>query len=178
VSAKAVRDLGYIDIQETTAGTWASAPTYTQLMGPGIKKAGDIVQVLYASSTTATTGSATTNEPAVPSISITPTSAANLIKVTSVGNTNEASAAQLVAQMYRAAGASAACTTAVGSSINTGLPFTGTVPTTLEAVDAPNSTSQQTYAPCIKTGSSVNAIWCSQGTGTSACTIEALEIMS
>lgn len=48
----AVRILGYVEIQETIAGTWSTAPTFVQLFGPGVKKPGDIVQTLVATTNT------------------------------------------------------------------------------------------------------------------------------
>lgn len=54
LTTKAVRILGYMDWASGlgTAGVWASGPTTIQMMGPGIKKPGDIIQTIYATSTT------------------------------------------------------------------------------------------------------------------------------
>jgi hypothetical protein len=46
----ACRCLGYIEITTgAVAGEWDNAPTKIQIMGPGVKRTGDVVQVLYAS---------------------------------------------------------------------------------------------------------------------------------
>jgi hypothetical protein len=91
VSAKAVRELGYIEITETTAGTWSANATFIQLKGPGVKKAGDIVQSFFNTSTAtnsttstytpSTTAPTTAAAVAAVSQAITPTDAANLISV-------------------------------------------------------------------------------------------------
>lgn len=48
--------LGYIDISEATAGAWATAPTEVITYRDGMKKTGDIVQVIYVPSTAVATG--------------------------------------------------------------------------------------------------------------------------
>lgn len=67
VTARSFRIVGYIEIQETVAGTWATGPTYVQLFGPGIPKPGETIRVLQAA-----VGST--------SQAITPTSAANPVR--------------------------------------------------------------------------------------------------
>lgn len=54
VSSDTMRIIGYAEYGSglTTAGTWASAPTTLQLMGPGVKKPGDIVQTIPNFTTT------------------------------------------------------------------------------------------------------------------------------
>jgi hypothetical protein len=52
----AVRVVGYIEISEATAGTWATAPTVLQIMGPGVRKTGDRVQILKTSTGAVATG--------------------------------------------------------------------------------------------------------------------------
>lgn len=93
VTSDAVRIVGFCDYAGglATAGTWASSCTALQLMGPGIKKPGDIVQSVYTSitggSTTTNTYSNSNTAPvaangATPgNVAITPTAAANLIRV-------------------------------------------------------------------------------------------------
>lgn len=95
ITSKAIRILGYIDIQEVTAGTWALGPTYVQLFGPGIKKPGDIVQISRVNSGGVVTIAQTSlipNDNTIPQITegdewttlaVTPTSAANVLRVKS-----------------------------------------------------------------------------------------------
>lgn len=76
VTNKAFRIIGYVEIQEGTAGTWATGPTFVQLFGPGIKKPGDVVKEVNFAGGTSTT----------PSQAITPSSAANIIKFNAMYN--------------------------------------------------------------------------------------------
>lgn len=48
VASKAMRVLGYLEITEATAGTWATAHTKLQLWTPGMKLPGDTVQSVTA----------------------------------------------------------------------------------------------------------------------------------
>lgn len=90
VTSKAMRLLGYIDVTETTAGTWATTPTAMVLMGPGVPRPGDTIQVQRTD-----TGAMNTGTNAIPiddtipqsgegdqfiSQAITPLSAANLLR--------------------------------------------------------------------------------------------------
>lgn len=52
LSSKAVRILGYLEATETTAGTWATAPSSLQVFGPGVKRPGDIVKVSFVAGAT------------------------------------------------------------------------------------------------------------------------------
>lgn len=129
VTNKAVRILGYIDISETTAGTWATGPTYIQLFGPGIRKPGDVIQEVSQISTTA------------PSVGISPTSAANAVEVTiSYACTPSASGTPVTLNFTRGAttllslllgGSAAAAPSQVGSA---------------SVIDTPATTSSTTYA--------------------------------
>jgi hypothetical protein len=83
VTNKAARILGYVEISESTAGTWATGPTYVQLFGPGIKKPGDVVQRVAPTPNTTQTTLATTQTQLGITATIVPTSAANIIDVTS-----------------------------------------------------------------------------------------------
>jgi hypothetical protein len=130
ISTKAVREIGYVDVQETTAGTWASTPTYTQLMGPGVLKAGATVQSFFASIsselTTSNTYAASNTAPApangavaIAAPTLTPSSLANVIRVTGqavIGNSSGTTS--LYAYLYNG---SATVSTAVttNAAINT-----------------------------------------------------------
>jgi hypothetical protein len=86
VSNVACRVLGYVEFTQPTAGTWSVAPSKVQLYGPAVKRPGDVVQeqtsvIATQDTTTSTTFVALTNN----RISITPNSAANLIRVESYG---------------------------------------------------------------------------------------------
>lgn len=96
-SSKAIRILGYMEWSSglATAGTFASGPTKIQLAGPGIKKPGDLVQSARTAFGTVATGTtAFSINNVIPTNTagdqymtqaITPTSAANILRVSSEG---------------------------------------------------------------------------------------------
>jgi hypothetical protein len=158
LSNVAMRILGYLEWSSglTTAGTWASGPTRIQLFGPGIKKPGDVVQTIWATDTSAFTTTSSTFQTTNTSLSISPVSAANIIAVRVTGTLNiNASTVAAYAQLFRGSIAIGGQTigTIVGSNQNY-------FPTPLEALDAPGSTSAQSYAVKIKNGDNTsNAGW-------------------
>lgn len=104
VTAKAIRIIGYVDIQEATAGTWATGPTYIQLMGPSIKKPAERVQYVFKTGTTAATTSSASAVLLTGAITqaITPTSAANVIRGTLSGTIVQDVATSSFIQLGRA----------------------------------------------------------------------------
>jgi hypothetical protein len=180
VSNAPIRIIGYVEWTTlTTAGNWTT-PNFVQLFGPGIKKPGDTVQTVYASTTTLTLIAGATPTVTTATLSITPTSAANLVRTFAIGVVQSpASASTLIAaQVYRNAGGSAACTTAVGAlSTQYGISNGTGTPTLVGGIDAPRTTSQQTYAVCANSqGGSGNGVYCPSSVS-SVCTLEATEIM-
>lgn len=171
-----VRFIGYCDFASglATVGAWTSSCTTLQLFGPGIKKPGDVVQTAFVTSSTQTAVTGTTFGAAVPSASITPTASPNLISVLAIGTLNT-NAGIGRAQIFRNSGGSPACTTAVGSLVN--LNNTAQLPASAGGLDAPGSSSQQTYAVCINnnTGGDVTA-WCNTASITPTCTLQVQEI--
>lgn len=146
VAAKAVRIVGYIDISEVTAGTWATGPTYVQLFGPGIARAGQVVNTIQNStttvgSTTSATFVALTSGHTLP---ITPQSAANVIKVTAIGTLGETNSGNGFLQL-------AHNSTLIGNPVNLfAVPTTGSVvgsrsPVAIIVWDTPGTTSAITY---------------------------------
>ena len=155
VTARAIRIIGYVEIQEGSAGTWASGPTYTQLFGPGIKKPGDTVQSLSATFTASTTSSGITPTQTGTTLSISPTSAANPILVQANGNF-EALSNPIVAQLSRGAGPTFIGNLAAYLPVAASFPIT---PASLMAVDIPNTTSSTAYCVYVNGITSGNAIW-------------------
>ena len=101
---KAVRIIGYLEWSTAlgTSGTYNNAPNKVQLFGPGIKKPGDTVQVVYATNAAATTGSGTTPVASGAAVSITPTSASNVVHATANGTLFAASSNTVAeSQIYR-----------------------------------------------------------------------------
>jgi hypothetical protein len=180
-SNDAVRIIGYCDFASglATAGSWASACTTLQLMGPGIKKPGDTVQGPYAATATATaTSTSSTKVEANPTVAITPSSTPNLIHVHSAGGGVALSATgACMATLSRGAtynavttGGTSAIANTVGNVIVTPMP--------LDALDAPGTASSVTYVPFVWSAGSYNCVW-NQTTGSAAPVsyIEVYEIM-
>jgi hypothetical protein len=83
VTSKAFQILGYIEWSASglTAGTWTTTNlNFIQVMGPGVRKPGEPVQTIMATTTTGATGTAATYSTAL-SQAITPSSAANLVSL-------------------------------------------------------------------------------------------------
>lgn len=143
-TGRAFRIIGYVESTQTSAGTWASSPSFIQLFGPGVKKPGDAVQRSFqvsatAPSTTSTTFVALTGA----SISLTPSSAANLIRIT--GNGNLRGEGVGVLQLSRGTTAATNLLGAAVSVNNTGV-TDGNDPAFMEVYDIPNTVVSQTYA--------------------------------
>jgi hypothetical protein len=118
----ACRCIGYIEITTCgTAGEWDNAPTKIQVMGPAIKRTGDIIQTVYTkTSSVASGGTAIPHDNSKPQITegnlyltqvITPTSAINILYIDSLlfaGNSN--SNMWMAAALFLGAGADALAT--------------------------------------------------------------------
>lgn len=158
LASKNFRVIGVLESTQATAGQWASTVT-AKLFGPGSKKPGDIVQeqtavISSSDSTASSTFVALTNN----RISITPASAANLIRVESLGGTSG------ISQSSAGASCGAQIALSRGTTNNAGLIGQQTqllffanagsgspeiiVQTSLPliAYDIPNTASAQTYA--------------------------------
>src|SRR5215831_8005951 len=113
-----LRILGYMESTQATAGTWATAPSKVQLFGPGVKRPGDMVQSIYASSSSSTNNSTTSFVATNLSQTITLVFQGNAVcyamqgavSVSSIGTSNMGS----VTQMFRSA-APFAVTTSLGT---------------------------------------------------------------
>lgn len=145
-ASKAIRILGRIEFANGLAsvGVWATAFTKIQLFGPGQKKPGDTVQRVIASSTTAATTTSATFAAlsSGTTLAITPTSAANLIRVRANG-TAKISASNIVAQLQLVRGS-----TLIGNPAETDIGTSvGAMNTqvSLDALDQPATTGATTY---------------------------------
>lgn len=58
-TTKALRVIGYLDYTLTVAGTWDAAPTFAQIWGKGMRLPGNVIQMNYNDTPTATSGSTT-----------------------------------------------------------------------------------------------------------------------
>lgn len=144
VLTDSVRIIGYAEYGSglSTAGTWASGPTTLQLMGPGVKKPGDIVQQVSPAFGTLTPVSFNSSPtPTNVTASITPTSTPNLVRYQSNFTILNGTALSFnAAQMYRGS-------TAIGAISRYEVANAGGATETLfvQGVDAPGVTSTVVY---------------------------------
>lgn len=106
VTSKAFTILGYIDISEVTAGTWATAQTVAKTLQPGDALPGDTIQSARSSTGTSATGATgipfdnttpqQTEGVQFMSQAITPISGANVLRVTSLFLGAGAGASELI----------------------------------------------------------------------------------
>lgn len=128
----------------STAGTWASVPVWISLFGPGMKKPGDVVQsrakMGNAQFSTTSSSAQTTNN----SDAISPTSAANLVRVRCCGflQCNSISVVAY-AQLYRGS------TSLAGIAAFQNQGAGGLCGVALEALDAPGVASSTGYSEKI-----------------------------
>ncbi len=140
VTSKSFRILGFVESTQTVAGTWAASPTRIQMFGPGVKKPGDIVQTQTVLSTTqGSSASATYVALSGPTLSITPTNAANLVDVCCYGTGNSNGTNVCGLQLLRGA-------TAIGNQTASALTNGAYQTMIVTAYDLPNSTSSVTYS--------------------------------
>lgn len=155
VSSDPVRIIGYCDYASglATAGSWASACTTLQLFGPGVKRPGEVVQMLYQTSTSATAISTNTLTATTSTKAITPTASMNLIEVFANAPVVAPSAsAALVSQISRGSGP-----TLIGNQSAAG-PGSAQQGAALYALDFPGVATSTTYTVYItQTSNSGNA---------------------
>lgn len=149
VSAKSIRYIGYIDIQETTAGTWASLPNTTQIFGPGIPRPGSVIKIIGPiTNTGATTVGSTTKTVTNTTTSISLDSAANVVVVRAEGSMVAGSGSAINAQLSRGT-----APTLFGTIAQLGI--TSEAPAAVAGFDQPNTTSSTSYFVYIWNGSGV-----------------------
>ena len=149
-TSKAIRILGYLEWSSglTTAGTWASGPTKIQLMGPGVRKPGATVQMVAAQYSTNTSTTNTTPTATGQSVSISPTSAVNMIHVAVFGPLGQTTASKAGHIQIARGGTGIGGTTSVysaGGTIQNGIAIFG--------IDLPGTTSSTAYSTMFWTDS-------------------------
>ena len=134
---KAVRCIGYIEITSAaTPGNWSTGPDVIQIMGPGVKRTGDVVQTKYIMDGTVATGTMEVPyDDTIPqiadgdeymSLAITPTSAINYLEVSCVASlTDNNDAGDLIAALFQDTGSAIAV---MARDINELESLLGTVP--------------------------------------------------
>lgn len=139
VTARAIRILGYIDIQQVTAGTWATSPTVVQPFGVGIAKPGETIQYRTQVSTTQSNVSGGTPIQVTDIVlSISPSSAANQIRVSLYGTFLANGLSVGLAKISRGTGP-----TYIGNAVQ--IAASSTSGAAFSAMDNPNTTSSTTY---------------------------------
>lgn len=155
-SSKAIRILGHMEWSSglTTAGAWASGPTKIQVMGPGVRKPGDTVQSVSAQWSTNFSTSSTTPVQTGQSVSISLTTAVNIVQVATfapLGQTTAYKAAHVkIARGGTGIGGSTSSYSA-GGTIQIGA--------AIFCTDLPGTTSPTSYATMIWTDSGGLAVW-------------------
>ena len=141
MTGKAIRILGYVEISESTAGTWATGPTYVQLFGPGVKKPGDVIQTVNSGPITTQTILGGSQTQTGVSAAISSTSAANIIRIRASVNVEITAAYQAAVRISRGTGPTLIGTNVYvqgGNSNSWQQPL-------VNASDTPNTTSSTTY---------------------------------
>ena len=170
--------LGYLDFNAgiSTPGTYTTGLSHVQIYGPGIKKPGTMTPLGFATSTTQT-NAGTTFTAATPSISITPSSTPNLIRINLSGIMRvQTSSISCDLQIFRGSTGIGGILGARNDANSTNTWF----PINIFAWDAPGTTSSITYAPYVRSNNaSYNAIWLNaSGTSDGYGLIEAFEIQA
>ena len=158
-TSKAIRTLGYMEWGSglATAGTWASGPTNIQLMGPGVKKPGDVMQTIQTTIGSAATTVSTTYVTTGLSQAIVPTSAANLVEAEFYGCVQSSAATgEAMASLFRGSTQIGPTSQAYGTANVISMGATS-------YLDAPATTSSTTYSVQQATASA-------SSTATFACT--------
>lgn len=155
VSAKAVRYIGYIEIQESTAGTWASGASLMQLMGPGVHKPGDIIRTFVLNNATPNGSVGATVTITGLTTSVSPLSAANLFLVRAHGTGNGSGNGNNTNLRVARSNASTAPSNLFGNTGTAECAFNGSgsmaVITTMvaEGMDQPNTTNSTPYSAYV-----------------------------
>lgn len=151
VTSKAYAVLGYAGYETgvTTAGAWANSPTRLELFGDGVPLPGSRIQQVYTSTTTvgSTSSASFVNLTNGFTLSITPTSAANIIEVLAVGTWSNTNNSVNSLQLVRG---STLISFPLIQGIGTNAIATGTA-AVLRAFDAPGVTTSTTYQAQGKT---------------------------
>jgi hypothetical protein len=144
ISSKVFKVLGYVEYSAglTTAGTYGVVPTTIQLAGPGTKKPGDVLQEVFAQTSSAQGNTTNSFIASNVTASITPTSTINLVDVDISAYITTGASAIVQGQPRR------------GTSTNIGVPFNfGTsnnignlnVPGSWNIIDSPGVVTATSY---------------------------------
>jgi hypothetical protein len=156
VTSKAYRILGCMEWASGLAvpGTWDAGPTIIQLFGPGVPRPGEVLQTVYATTSTATSTTSSTFQSTANTINISPTSACNLVDVTASGTAeSDVTTQPCLTQLHRGS-------TAIGSLVHTQSNSAAVVAgATHHALDAPGTTSATTYMVKVKNSNNASTVY-------------------
>ena len=146
-TSKPLKWLGYIEIQEATAGTWATAPTTVQWLMPGVHRSGDRLTMQHARYSTETSNTTSSSADTGLTANITPSSLCNRVLVDVHVNGVSVSAVNSVAVSVTLTDGANTVLAILGDAIG----YTATVlqnvtgGTSIQYLDAPASTASKTY---------------------------------
>jgi hypothetical protein len=183
------RCIGYIEITTGgTAGEWDNAPTKLQVMGPGVKRTGDVIQIVEA--TTTTSGSTATvipNDNTIPqnteggevlTKAITPSSAINKLYIDAyLPIVDGSAAAVLTAALFQDTAANA-LTSACTSNSAANYPKTLLVSHSMTAGIASSTTFKLRFGPNGNTGYWLRTAGGDYFNGTATARIKIAEVMA
>jgi hypothetical protein len=172
LSASAYRILGFLEYSTglVTVGTYNNPPTAVRLFGPGVKKPGEIVQIVLGVATTGGTAGTGGFVAFGLSQSLSPTSAVNLVRVSgnAVYGAGGASAGAILQKFSRGTGP-----TFVGPVVPGNIPTLSNLTIPISFYDAPGTTAAIGYPLYFEANSGV----VSNGVANSSSTVELWEIM-
>lgn len=169
-----VKWLGYIEITEATAGTWGTAPTVLQMLGPGVPRSGSRVQMRAANTSSPTNSTSATFADTALSVAITPTNACNRVLVTVFATSIATNANDTVAQvrLQRDTGGSTTLATFEGRIVDAGSGGDqNTAGSGIVYLDAPAVTVSTTYKTQVARSSGTGTVTYNQS-GVSSILVE------
>lgn len=160
VTNKAFRVLGYIEWSSSglTAGTWTTTNiNYVQTFGPGVKLPGESIQRRWNYTTTATSNATSTFADTNLQKAITPTSAANAVRVHVQGGLLcPAAATRGAVQLRRGSGATGPQIGMVAEAYGNGA--VAIMPVYIDWLDFPQSASSVTYTAQVASQLNVGTV--------------------
>jgi len=149
-----LRVLGYLESTQATAGTWATIPSKSELLGPGVKRPGEMVG---NANTVTGGGGSTSSATLVPlagqNITMNISSAANLIRIEAYGTISCTLTASVATRLSRGAVAN---TNMIGNNDQANITASNlSMPGALLAYDVPNVIGNQVYSMQGGTGAGI-----------------------
>ena len=167
--------LGYIEIQEATAGTWATAPTVVQWLMPGVSRSGDRFPPVYAQYATETSNATSTPADTGLTASITPSNSINrvLVDVHVNGTSKSVANATNALSVTLTDGANTVIALMVDAGLytNSALQVNGGS-VSIQYLDAPTSVAAKTYKARFFSKLNSATVTVQQGSSVSSITLQ------